>query len=396
MEQRLSAGICVRLERAQDTVEVHFLRGVQRGLHLARMMRVIVYDGCAVRHFADQLETAGRTGELVQTALGSVTRHTEKLSSGAARQSVQHVMTPRNGQRHLSVLLPLYHNGKAVVAVLVAHVGRVNVRGCARAEGTNLAVDACHTAHCMRVIAVDDNKTVHRGQLGKLMERVDDVVDILEEVEMILLHIEDNRNGRCKAQERVAVFAAFSHKTALAADTERTADGRQVAADHNGRVHLRLHGHERHHRGGSCLAVRAGQADHVVIIAHEVSPCLGTLHNRNAQLMGADNLRIFVMHSSGAHDERRTLDVLRLVLVGNLCTQSLQPCGNIRTQTVGAGNRHTAAEQQLAKRIHGYAADADQVDAFLIFNVGLNRQSHFPKPPVFLFIRFIIVQNRPE
>ena len=163
-------------------------------------------------------------------------------------------MTARNGQRHLSVLFPLYHNGKAVVAVLIAHVGRVNVQGCARAEGTNLAVDACHTAHCMRVIAVDDNKAVHRGQLGKLVERVDDIVDILEEVEMIFLYIEDNRNGRCKAQERVAVFAAFSHKTALAADTERTADGRQVAADHNGRVHLRFHGHERHHRGGrACL-----------------------------------------------------------------------------------------------------------------------------------------------
>ena len=84
------------------------------------------------------------------------------------------------------------------------------------------------------------------------------------------------------------------------------------------------------------------------------------------------------------------------MLVGNLCAQSLQPRGNIRTQTVGAGNRHTAAEQQLAERIHGHTADADQVDAFLIFNVGLNRQSHFPKPPVFSFIRFIIVQNRPK
>ena len=112
--------------------------------------------------------------------------------------------------------------------------------------------------------------------------------------------------------------------------------------------------------------------------------------------MGADDLRIVIMHGSGTHDERRTLDVLRLVLVGNLCAQSLQPRGNIRTQTVGAGNRHAAAEQQLAERIHGHAADADQVDAFLIFNVGLNRQSHFPKPPVFSFIRFIIVQNRPE
>ena len=83
--------------------------------------------------------------------------------------------------------------------------------------------------------------------------------------------------------------------------------------------------------------------------------------------MGADDLRIVIMHGSGTHDERRTLDVLRLVLVGNLCAQSLQPRGNIRTQTVGAGNRHAAAEQQLTERVHGHAADADQVDAFLIF-----------------------------
>ena len=41
--------------------------------------------------------------------------------------------------------------------------------------------------------------------------------------------------------------------------------------------------------------------------------------------MGADDLRIVIMHGSGAHDERRTLNVLRLVLVGNLCAQSLQP-----------------------------------------------------------------------
>ena len=85
------------------------------------------------------------------------------------------------------------------------------------------------TAHCMRVIAVDDNKTVHPGSARQTHgTEVDDIVDILEEVEMILLHIEDNRNGRCKAQERVAVFAAFNHKTALAADTERTADGRRL------------------------------------------------------------------------------------------------------------------------------------------------------------------------
>ena len=47
--------------------------------------------------------------------------------------------------------------------------------------------------HILRVIAVDDNKAVHRGQLGKLVERVDDIVDILEAVSYT--HLRALRSG---------------------------------------------------------------------------------------------------------------------------------------------------------------------------------------------------------
>ena len=128
--------------------------------------------------------------------------------------------------------------------------------------------------------------------------------------------------------------------------------------------------------------MRAGEADNVVVVAHDVTPCLGAFHDRNAQFMCADDLGVFVVNGGGAHDERRALYVLRLVLVGDFCAERLETRGDVGAQTVGTRNRHPLAQQQLAERVHGYAADSDEVNSFLIFNIGLDRQGHFPKPPV--------------
>ena len=229
---------------------------------------------------------------------------------------------------------------------------------------------------------VDNDKTVHRRQLCKLVERVDDVVDVLEEVEMILLDVQDDRNGRREAQEGIGVLAALRDEAALAADAERAADGGQVAADHDRRVHLRLDGHHGHHRGRGGLAVGAGEADDIVVVAHDVAPGLCALHDRDAELVCADDLGVFVVNGGGAHDQGRALDVLRPVLIGDRGAERLETRGDVGAQAVGAGDRHTLAQQKLCERVHGYAADADEVNSFLIFNIGLDRQGHFPKPPV--------------
>ena len=99
-------------------------------------------------------------------------------------------------------------DGKAVVAVLVSDLGRVNVCIGRCTKGADAAVDVRDGAHRVRVIMVDNDKTVHRGQLCELVERVDDVVDVLEEVEMILLDVQDDRNGRREAQEGIGVLAS--------------------------------------------------------------------------------------------------------------------------------------------------------------------------------------------
>ena len=225
---------------------------------------------------------------------------------------------------------------------------------------------------------VDNDQTVHRSQLCKLVERVDDVVDVLEEVEMILLDVQDDRNGRREAQEGIGVLAALRNEAALAADAERAADGGQVAADHDRRVHLRLDGHHGHHRGRGGLAVGAGEADDIVVVAHDVAPGLCALHDRDAELVCADDFGVFVVNGGGAHDQGGALDVLRPVLIGDRGAECLETRGDVGAQAVGAGDRHTLAQQKLCERVHGYAADADEVNSFLIFNIGLDRQGHFP------------------
>ena len=132
--------------------------------------------------------------------------------------------------------------------------------------------------------------------------------------------------------------------------------------------------------------MRARQADHVVVVTHQVAPRLGALHHRDAQLVRADDLGVVVVHRRGAHDQRRARNVFRLVFINNLCAQRLKARGDIGFQPVRAGNRHAKAEQKLAERAHRNAADADQMDSFLIFNIGLDRQGHdSPKPPQTFF-----------
>ena len=158
---------------------------------------------------------------------------------------------------------------------------------------------------------------------------MNDVVQILEKVQMILLHVKHDCNRRRKAQERVAVFAALRDKAALAADAQRAADRGQIAADHDGRVQPCFHGHQCHHGGRSGLAVRARQTDHIIVIAHQVSPCFCAFHHRDIQRVRADDLGVIVMHGGSTHDQRCAFHIFRLVLIGDLCAERLQPRGYV-------------------------------------------------------------------
>ena len=86
--------------------------------------------------------------------------------------------------------------------------------------------------------------------------------------------------------------------------------------------------------------MRAGQADHIIVIPHQVAPGLRAFHHRYAQLMRADDLRIIVMYRGSADDERSALHIFRLMLIADFCAPRLQARGNVSPQPVRAGDRH--------------------------------------------------------
>ena len=61
------------------------------------------------------------------------------------------------------------------------------------------------------VVRVDDHTAVGGHQLRKAPEGAFDVVQVLEEVQMVLLHVEDDSHRGGEGQEGVAVFAGLGN-----------------------------------------------------------------------------------------------------------------------------------------------------------------------------------------
>ena len=88
-----------------------------------------------------------------------------------------------------------------VIQLIVGNVGSSIVSGSLvfQCVGDNLTAKTFGHVIVFRCIGIDDQHAVGWEQTGKLAERVADVVDILEEVEMIRIHIEDDADFREEA-----------------------------------------------------------------------------------------------------------------------------------------------------------------------------------------------------
>ena len=139
------------------------------------------------------------------------------------------------------------------------------------------------------------------------------VGQILEEVQMVLLNVVDDRNGGEEVVEGVAVFAALGDDRIALSDAVTRMEQRQIAADHHGRVPLRLHEDMRHHARRRGLAVRTRNADRVPVFLHDHAPGLGPLKDGDALCAGGGDLGIVVPRRGGADDAVRALDVFRPV-----------------------------------------------------------------------------------
>ena len=227
--------------------------------------------------------------------------------------------------------------------------------------------------HGVFVVAVGNDIARARHKTRKLPEGAFHRLQILEVVQMIRFNVVDDRNGGIEIQKGIAVFAAFHDDGIAVADAVPGLQQRQIAAQHDGRIAMRLHKNVGNHGGRGRLAVRAGNADRVFIFTHDQAPRLRALKNGNALRARGSDLRIVVVCRSGADDAVRALDILRAmpdVHSDSLCDQFIR--GN-RGIHVRPGDDHSLVPQNQAKRPHGNAADADQMDV-------LSRQQIFIQP----------------
>ena len=209
----------------------------------------------------------------------------------------------------MCIELPIHFNIKPIITVIHRNISRANIAAFRFAKAQNLAFHALNGLERVFIIAIDDNQSIFRRQQAKFMERMDDIIQIFKEVQVVGLDIEHDRNGGSKRQKRVAILTRFGHKAAVSPNAQSTTNRRQITAHHNCRVKRRLHGNQCHHRSGRRFAMCTRQADNVLIIGHQATPSLCAFHDRYAQLMRAGNFGVIVMYCRCANDQRRAIDV---------------------------------------------------------------------------------------
>ena len=258
-------------------------------------------------------------------------------------------MIARHRQFCMCIELSVYHHIKMIIPIFHGNIFRSYIGMLRNTKGQNPARNPFDGTHGIDIICIGNDQSIFRGTQTKFMKRMHNIINILEKVQMVGFYIEHNRNRWGKRQKGIAVFAGFCNKTFLPANAQGSPNRRQIASHHNRRVECRLHCNERHHGSACRLSVGAGQTNHVLIIGHETAPSLCTLHNRNTERMGAHDFRVIIMHSRGTDNQRRTLYILRLMAIRNLCSQTFQPLSDRRMCAIRAAYRHSHTQKQLSQ-----------------------------------------------
>ena len=234
-------------------------------------------------------------------------------------------MLTHNTQIQMAVVFPITNH--IITAVIICNIAHMN--GIVLIQTKGGVVQTLHSIHGVGIIAICQNTV--GGNLGKLMERCFNILQIFEVVQMVCLNIQNNRQCRIEIQEGIAILTAFQNDRIAIADTVPRMQQRQITADHNRGITFRFHHDMGHHGSGGGFTVGTGNADCVLIGLHDLSPCLCALKNRNTGSAGSRNLRIIVMCRSRTDDTIRATNVAGFVADGDVNTFSDEfICGNRR------------------------------------------------------------------
>jgi hypothetical protein len=216
---------------------------------------------------------------------------------------------------------------------------------------------------------------VRRGQeRGELVERLHDVLERAVDLEVVLLDVVDEPDGRPVVVEAAVELARLGHqdaglaalraaRDAVGAGAAAAADLRAGGADDEAGVQAARDEHVRQHRGGRALAVRSGDADAGAALLHEAERL------RVADHLDAARLRLQELGMVGLDGRARDHEVagrghLRAVVADrHPDAHRLERVGRVARGHVAPRDRRAARAQHLREAAHAAAADSHQPDA---------------------------------
>ena len=335
--------------------------GFERGVHLDRVVGVIVHDHSAVALALD-LEPAAHTAEGFRRALGILRFQAQRVHAAAHGQRVINVMVAGHIEPDMGKGFAQFQHVELVKAGLVfRHMDSAEVGFLPDAEAEHRPVDGVHHVHRVVVVHVKGHRA---GKQGELLERQFELAHRAVIFQMVVVNVQDHTHRTGQVQEGFVVFAGFDDDVLPVARLAVAADQRQFAADHSSRVTTGQFQHGGDHAAGRGLAVGTGHAHAARVQAAEIPQHDAALHRLDAARVGGLDLGVIGVDRRAVHHELRVAHVGRVMADGDLHAQRTLRLGIFGLLHVRAGDPVPAAVQDLDQRIRAGTAAADKMDGF--------------------------------
>ena len=374
-EQRSRARIAVALKHAVEMLVRQARGGFQRGADLIRMVSIVMKHANAVA-LSIEFKPAARVAERGDGGTIEIEGDADPVGHGERTERVQNIVRAGNAELHAAERFIAAHGGKGRVALrVISDVGGAVITA-GQPVGQRAVRALFDQRAYKRIVRTADERAVGGQPVQKFFKSTDDVLHGLEVVQMIVIDVADERNGRGKRQKALHVFAGLRDEQVAAADPNAAAERIHIAADVDGRIRVRRLSDAGEHGGDGSFAMTAGDGDNLMESGGDLAQRHAALKLRNAPLRCNDALRVIRLDRGGVDHKIRAVKICARVAdrIGN--ARRVQTVCKLRALPVAAGDHMPVRFQNARKTAHAAAADADQMNMVRAF------QAFHEKAPV--------------
>ena len=362
--------------------------GGQQGPQLPGVVGVVVIEHCTVV-LPFPLKAAARPGKGVEPLLNGGKGHLQLEGGPGGGQGVAHIVDPRDLEGNPAQILSLVNQVEGAHPPLIGEVSSMDVP-LLQAEGEYRLFQPLQGVHGVGVVPVGNDRAPLRHQLGKPAEGVLHVLQILEKVQVVRVHIQNHRHGGEKGEEGVAVLTGLQNDGVPLPHPVSRPQGGKGAPDHHRGVPLGGQENLSAHGGGGGLSVGARHTQGVLVVAHDGAPGLRPLKDGDAGGAGGGNFGVVVVDRGGADDAPRPLDALSPVADDHGDSQRAEMLHRLAVVHIRTGDCHPRSVEHLGQGGHGHAADAHQmgVGAGPDISMDVRFHSDTPQTQIILFLHY--------